>query len=106
LLDAGADPDAAGSGSYAETPLHWAASTDDVDVAAALIDGGANIEAPGGSIAGTPLANAVGYGCWHVARLLVEQERGSKACGKRQRWGCSRESRSSSQRARRPHQTK
>jgi uncharacterized protein len=73
LLDAGADPDAAGSGSYAETPLHWAASTDDVDVAAALIDGGANIEAPGGSIAGTPLANAVGYGCWHVARLLVER---------------------------------
>jgi hypothetical protein len=25
---------------------------------------------PGGSI-GTPLANAVGYGCWEVARLLV-----------------------------------
>jgi ankyrin repeat protein len=37
---------------------------------AALIDGGADIEVPGGSI-GTPLANAVGYGCWHVARLLV-----------------------------------
>jgi ankyrin repeat protein len=73
LLDAGADPDAANTGRHAETPLHWAASTDDVDVAAALIDGGANIEAPGGSIAGTPLANAVGYGCWHVARLLVER---------------------------------
>ena len=39
-------------------------------MAAALIDGGADIEVPGGSI-GTPLANAVGYGCWHVARLLV-----------------------------------
>jgi uncharacterized protein len=50
--------------------LHYAASSDDVDVAEALIDGGANIETPDGSI-GTPLDNAVGYGCWHVARLLV-----------------------------------
>ena len=56
----------------AETPLHWAASNDDVEVAAALIDAGADLEAPRGSI-GTPLANAVGYGCWHVARLLVER---------------------------------
>ena len=39
-------------------------------MAAALIDGGADIEVPGGSI-GTPLANAIGCGCWHVARLLV-----------------------------------
>src|SRR5262249_46596102 len=51
---------------------HWAASSDDVDVAAALIDRGADIEAPGASIAGgPPLDDAVGYGCWHVARLLV-----------------------------------
>jgi hypothetical protein len=34
-------------------------------VAGALIDAGADIEAPDGSI-GTPLGNA----CWHVARLL------------------------------------
>jgi len=47
-----------------------AASSDDADVAEVLIDGGADIEKPDGSI-GTPLANAVGYGCWHVARLLV-----------------------------------
>jgi uncharacterized protein len=74
LLDAGADPNGSPLGMpHSETPLHWAASSDDVDVAAALIDGGADIEAPGGSIAGTPLANAVGYGCWHVARLLVER---------------------------------
>ena len=53
-----------------ETPLHWAASSDDVDVAAALIDGGADLETPDGSI-GTPLDNALGYGCWHVARLLM-----------------------------------
>jgi hypothetical protein len=45
-------------------------STDDVDVAVALIDGGADLEVPGGSV-GTPLDNAIGYGCWHVARLLV-----------------------------------
>jgi uncharacterized protein len=77
LIHAGADPDARttsrGSsrpGVGSETPLHYAASSDDVDVAEALIDGGADVEAPGGSI-GTPLDNAVGYGCWHVARLLV-----------------------------------
>ena len=37
-----------------------------------LIEGGAALETPGGSI-GTPLDNAVGYGCWNVARLLVER---------------------------------
>ena len=51
-------------------PLHWAAGSDDWHVAAALIDAGADINAPDGSI-GTPLANAVGYACWDVARLLV-----------------------------------
>ena len=73
LLAAGADPSAPLIGGInPETPLHWAASSDDVDVAAALIDGGADIEAPGASIAGgPPLDDAVGYGCWHVARLLV-----------------------------------
>src|SRR6516225_5265368 len=70
LIQAGADPSFRHPTRCDETPLHWAASSDDVDVAAALIDGGADIEVPGGSI-GTPLANAVGYGCWHVARLLV-----------------------------------
>ena len=70
LLEAGADPNARTAGDRGETPLHWAASSDDADVADALISGGADIEAPGGSI-GTPLDNAVGYGCWNVARLLV-----------------------------------
>lgn len=73
LLEAGADPNGGAEGfGRQETPLHWAASSDDVDVAEALIDGGADMEAPGGSI-GTPLENAVGYGCWRVARLLVER---------------------------------
>jgi uncharacterized protein len=77
LINAGADPNtlttgrgAETSGPGDETPLHYAASSDDADVAEALIDGGADIEKPDGSI-GTPLDNAIGYGCWHVARLLV-----------------------------------
>jgi hypothetical protein len=70
LLEAGADPNDDTGGALPETPLHWAASSDDLDVAVALIDGGADLEKPGGSI-GTPLDNAVGYACWHVARLLV-----------------------------------
>jgi uncharacterized protein len=77
MIDAGADPNAltTGRGSKtpgpgSETPLHYAASSDDVDVAEALIDAGADLEVPDGSI-GTPLDNAVGYACWHVARLLA-----------------------------------
>jgi ankyrin repeat protein len=73
LIEAGADPNAVVTdGTQAETPLHWAASSDDADVAEALINGGADIEMAGGSI-GTPLDNAVGYGCWNVARLLVQR---------------------------------
>ena len=77
LVDAGADPNALTTsgdlstpGPGSETPLHWAASSDDLEVAEALIDRGADLSTPDGSI-GTPLENAVGYGCWHVARLLV-----------------------------------
>jgi ankyrin repeat protein len=68
LVAAGADPNERQPGE--ETPLHWAASSDDVHVAAALIDAGADLNTPDGSI-GTPLGNAVGYACWDVARLLV-----------------------------------
>lgn len=76
LLDAGADVDARTTGKGGsvgpgtETPLHWAASSDDSDVAAVLIAAGADLEAPEGSI-GTPLDNAIGYGCEAVARMLV-----------------------------------
>ena len=76
LIAAGADPNVGteGANDFRETPLHWAASSDDVEVAEALIAGGADLEIKGGSIAGgTALDNAIGYGCWHVARLLVER---------------------------------
>jgi hypothetical protein len=73
LIGAGADPDAPASGlGHDATPLHWVAATDDVDVAAALVAGGADLDATGpGGEGGTPLEDAVGYGCWHVARFLV-----------------------------------
>jgi hypothetical protein len=70
LAAAGADPNDREPGKGNEAPLHWAASSDDEEVAQALIDAGADIDMPDGSI-GTPLANAIGYGCWAVARLLV-----------------------------------
>lgn len=73
LVDMGADVDARGDqDGTGETPLHWAASNDDADVARVLIDAGADVDAGGGSI-GTVLDNAVGYGCWNVARLVVER---------------------------------
>jgi ankyrin repeat protein len=75
LIADGADPNARTGGAGdepGETPLQYAASNDDVEVAEALFLGGADIEARGGSIAGgTALENAIGYGCWRVARLLL-----------------------------------
>jgi ankyrin repeat protein len=73
LVAAGADVNAAFGGAHAERPLHWAASSDDVEVLDALIDAGADIEAPGSVIGGsTPLADAVAFGQWRAARRLVE----------------------------------
>jgi ankyrin repeat protein len=40
LIAAGADPNATIGDPPLETPLYWAASTDDVEIAEALIDGG------------------------------------------------------------------
>lgn len=74
LLRAGADVNAPFGGSHRETPLHWAASSDDVDALETLLDGGADIEAQGSVIGGgAPLANAVAFGMWNVARRLVER---------------------------------
>ena len=72
LIGLGANPNDDTGGDQPESPLHWAASNDDLEVAAALIDGGANLDTPGGSI-GTPMDNAIGYACWNVARLLADR---------------------------------
>lgn len=53
--------------------LHWAASDNDVEALHALLDAGADIEAPGGVFhGGTPLADAVGFGQWQAAQHLIE----------------------------------
>ncbi len=55
LIATGADPNVRTEGAKnepGETPLQYAASNDDVEVAEALVVGGADIEARGGSIAG------------------------------------------------------
>jgi len=77
LVAAGADVNARFIGTHTETPLHWAASSDDVEALDALLDAGADLEAGGAVIAGgTPIADAVAFGQWNAARRLLE--RGSR----------------------------
>ncbi|MCW2706887.1 MAG: ankyrin repeat family protein [Frankiales bacterium] len=74
LTRAGADVNAPFHGQHAETALHWAASSDDVEVLDALLDAGADLEARGGVVAGgTPLADATAFAQWETARRLVER---------------------------------
>ncbi|ALG15021.1 hypothetical protein AOZ06_24100 [Kibdelosporangium phytohabitans] len=75
LVAAGADVNARfGGGAHTETPLHWAASCDDVAVLDALLDAGAEIDADGAVIAGgTPLDDATAFAQWNAARRLVER---------------------------------
>jgi uncharacterized protein len=74
LIAAGADVNARFAGQHGETTLHWAASSDDVEVLDALLDAGADLE-PDGSVidGGTPLADAVAFGQWNAARRLLER---------------------------------
>ena len=74
LVAAGADVNARCMGDHQEKPLHWAASSDDVEALDALLDAGADIDAPGAVIGGgTPLDDAVAFGRWQAARRLVER---------------------------------
>ncbi|MDN5748795.1 MAG: ankyrin repeat domain-containing protein [Pseudonocardia sp.] len=74
LVEAGADVNARFRGPHEETPLHWAASSNDVAVLDALLDFGADIDAPGAVIAGgTPLADARAFGNWEAGLRLVER---------------------------------
>lgn len=74
LVAAGADVNARFTGPHTETPLHWAASADDVEALDALLDAGADIDAPGAVIAGgTPLTDAVAFAQWNAAHRLVER---------------------------------
>lgn len=74
LIAAGADVNARFSGPHTETPLHWAASSDDVAVLDTLLDHGADLEAGGGVIGnGTPIADATAFGQWEAARRLIER---------------------------------
>ena len=60
-----------------ETPLHWAASNDDVESIDALLDAGADIEVPGAIFtSGAPMSDAVIFAQWKAARRL--HERGAK----------------------------
>ena len=74
LIASGADVNAEFAGRHSETPLHWAASSDDVGVIDVLLNHGANIEAQGSVIGGgTPMSDAVAFGQWQAARRLVQR---------------------------------
>lgn len=75
LIDAGADPNIRYAGqAHNETPLHWAASADDVEAIDALLDGGADINALGGvETGGTPLHDAVIFQQRKAAARLLER---------------------------------
>jgi hypothetical protein len=85
LVAAGADPDAPGipanpdapaipGGQSQETPLHWAASNDDIELVDALLDAGADVNVPGSVIGGLgPIADAAVFGGQRAGRRLVER---------------------------------
>lgn len=75
LIERGANPDAPVIGSKTrETPLHWAASSNDVNAIDALLDGGADIESAGAIFTnGTAMSDAVIFGNWNAARRLLQR---------------------------------
>ncbi|MFN8021464.1 MAG: hypothetical protein U0Q03_08055 [Acidimicrobiales bacterium] len=74
LVAAGAEARARFAGPHAETPLHWAASSDDVEAIDALLDAGADLEADGAVLTGgSALDDAVVFAQWQAARRLYER---------------------------------
>ncbi len=76
LVDAGADPDRAmppsDDGLVAETPLHWAASSNDVEAIDALLATGATVDMLGGVFGGcTPFEEAIIFEQYDAARRLL-----------------------------------
>lgn len=72
LIAAGADVNAEFYGNlHSETPLHWAASNNDIALLDTLLDCGANIDAGGGVIAETPLADARAFLQFEAAQRLI-----------------------------------
>jgi ankyrin repeat protein len=77
LAAAGADVNAAfvpaaGQPQHQETPLHAAASSNDLAAIEALLAAGADIEAPGAVFTGgTAMSDAVIFAQWDAARLLL-----------------------------------
>jgi len=87
LIEAGADVNGRFRGPHTETPLHWAASSDDVEVLDALIDAGADIKASGGVIGGgPPLADARAFAQWQAAHRWSSAGR-RRRCRTRRRSG-------------------
>jgi hypothetical protein len=84
LVAAGTDVNARGGGQITETPLHWAASSDDVAVLEALLQAGADIDAdvrsrgrPSG-----PGCRASGGGSARRARWTEARPRLRHRCGR------------------------
>lgn len=74
LIEAGCELNAQYVGKlHSETPLHWAASCDDLEILDILLDAGADIDAEGGVIADTPLADARAFLQPKCAHRLVER---------------------------------
>jgi ankyrin repeat protein len=72
LVEAGADVGARPDDG--ESPLHWAASNDDVELVDALLDAGADANEPGSIIGGLgPVADAAVFGGYRAGRRLVER---------------------------------
>lgn len=72
LIAGGADVNAEFHGDlHSETPLHWAASNNDIALLDTLLECGANIDAEGGLIDETPLSDARAFLQFEAAHRLV-----------------------------------